>query len=605
MEKASKTVARKSKRRYRQPRAFAAAILSGLSLIFLAGCSLSALLQLPTPTVDLPAALTALSENTTQMPEEIKTLLPTPMVTEPPRPTATSPEPEAEVDRLWVAPYLPETFLEGVVVPNPVEQVENREEANLILSAGMDGVQVTNLIYALAAPFPALEEGVSLETLKSAWQGNPSGSFSGGHLFLTNKSLAVFSDWWGDPAGDFVRVVEETDLMATVWEQAPAWTLLPFEQLSPEWKVLKVGGQSPLWKSFDPVTYALRVPVRIRGQNQASVDQLAVALQKTLPEVLNRDPNRLTTVVLTGVTALVRATATEMEANGVLYPGGDVAPLMQEADIAHISNEVPFAQNCPPPQPVSERLIFCSADKYIELLDYIGTDVVELTGDHFSDWGIEATLHTFDMYDEYGWAYYGGGRTPDEGRKPITFEHNGNKIAFIGCNGKGGAYAPSTRGEPGAVDCDFNLITNEIARLKQEGYVVVMTFQHLEVYSFYPSPYMVTDFERTARAGADIVSGSQAHHPHGVSFVDDSLIMYGLGNFFFDQLLISENTARAMFARHVIYNGRHISTEIFTIHFLDFSRPRYLEGNDRNDLLREVYRESTWGDLIYAISYNN
>ena len=81
--------------------------------------------------------------------------------------------------------------------------------------------------------------------------------------------------------------------------------------------------------------------------------------------------------------------------------------------------------------------------------------------------------------------------------------------------------------------------------------------------------------------------------------------MYGLGNFFFDQLLISENTARAMFARHVIYNGSHISTEIFTIHFLDFSRPRYLEGEGRNDLLREVYGESTWGDLIYGISYDN
>lgn len=596
----------KSDRGFGQTRCILLIILLVLIPASLSSCSLEALLDSPTPTVDLPAALTALAEIVTQIPEETKNLLPTSLPTKVATATSTpTASVAAQGDRLWVAPYLPEGILGGAVVPDTLEVVSDRGAANLALEVGPDGIPLTTLVYALVAPFPSLEDRTSLEALKSAWQGSPSGLFSGGNLYLTEKTMGLFSALWGSPTGDFVRVSSEADLLPTVWSQASAWALVPFEQLRPEWKVLEVDGQSPIWKAFDPATYGLSVPVRLHGENPARVDEVAAALKINLKLVLNRDPNRLTTVVLTGVTALVRATATEMEAKGVLHPAGDVASLMQEADIAHISNEVPFAENCPPPQPVSDRLVFCSADKYIELLDYIGTDVVELTGDHFSDWGVEATLHTFDLYDKYGWAYYGGGRTPAEGRKAITFEHNGNKIAFIGCNGKGGYYTPSTRGEPGAVDCDFELITSEITRLKQEGYVVIMTFQHLEVYAFYPSPYMVTDFERTANAGADIVSGSQAHHPHGVSFLNDSLIMYGLGNFFFDQLLISENTARAMFARHVIYGGRHISTEIFTIHFLDFSRPLYLEGEGRRDLLKEVFAESSWGDLEYGILYGN
>jgi poly-gamma-glutamate capsule biosynthesis protein CapA/YwtB (metallophosphatase superfamily) len=32
-----------------------------------------------------------------------------------------------------------------------------------------------------------------------------------------------------------------------------------------------------------------------------------------------------------------------------------------------------------------------------------------------------------------------------------------------------------------------------------------------------------------------IVSGSQAHQPHGFEFYNGSLIHYGLGNLFFDQ----------------------------------------------------------------------
>jgi poly-gamma-glutamate synthesis protein (capsule biosynthesis protein) len=321
------------------------------------------------------------------------------------------------------------------------------------------------------------------------------------------------------------------------------------------------------------------------------------ALLLHLPPALNRDSGKLTTVVLTGVTALVRATAFEMEEKGVLHPAGELAPMLQEADILHISNEVPFAEKCPPPTPINSNLVFCSDDKYMELLEYIGTDVVELSGDHFSDWGEKATLHTFDLYEAEGWQYYGGGRTPDEGRQPITMEHNGNKIAFIGCNGKGGSYTPSVRGLPGAVDCDFNLIGNAIADLKDEGYLVIMTYQHHETYSFTPSLDLIQDFHLSADLGADIVSGSQAHQPHGMVFYNGSVVMYGLGNLFFDQLLMGEDPSRALIARHIIYDGKHISTEIITIYFADFSKPLYLTGEGRERLLSQVFAASDWGDL--------
>jgi len=580
-------------------------------LIFLGGCSISAIMNPPTPTVDLPAALTALSQNVTNIPVEQLTEMPSEVTTQPAQTqipaaeaTATS-APVTTTPKLWVASYLPEAVTQGLVFSTSLEQTDNPAEANLKLQVGGDGSLITTMVYALVAPFPALENGTSLNALKEAWMGSPSDLFARGALYITPATLEIFSAWWGAPQGNFVQVVEEGALLSTAWAEAPAWSLIPFDQLTPEWKVLQVGGQSPLWKAFDPAAYGLSVPVRLAGDDASLASLVASELTTAIPAVLNRDAEKLTTVVLTGVTALVRATATEMERLGVLHPAEAVGDMMREADIAHISNEVPFAENCPPPVPVMDALVFCSDDKYIELLETIGTDVVELTGDHFSDWGVEATLHTFDMYDEKGWMYYGGGRTPMEGRLPITMEHNGNKIAFIGCNGKGGSYTPSTKGLPGAVDCDFDLITSEIARLKAEGYVVIMTFQHYEVYEFYPSPTMIHDFELVANAGADIVSGSQAHHPHGVSFLNDSLIMYGLGNFFFDQLLVSKYTAEAMVARHVVYNGQHISTEVIPIYFNDFSRPLYLEGAGANDLLKHIYAESTWGNLTYGINFNN
>ena len=55
-----------------------------------------------------------------------------------------------------------------------------------------------------------------------------------------------------------------------------------------------------------------------------------------------------------------------------------------------------------------------------------------------------------------------------------------------------------------------------------------------------------------------IVSGSQAHQPQALEFVDERLIHYGLGNLFFDQYDVSEATRQGFIDRHVFYDGRYI-----------------------------------------------
>ncbi len=297
---------------------------------------------------------------------------------------------------------------------------------------------------------------------------------------------------------------------------------------------------------------------------------------------------------MTGVTALVRATAFTMEQRGIQYPGKDVRDWLRAADITHISNEVPFARDCPYPNPVQPDMRFCSDPRYIELLEDVGTDVVELTGDHFQDWGSQAMLLTLDMYRERGWGYYGGGEDLQDGRKALLIEHNGNKLAFIGCNGKGGSFAQARPNHPGAVDCAGDWMPAEIARLKQEGYLPIATFQHFEYYTYRAQPDQERDFREVARAGAVIVSGSQAHQPQALEFVGDTLVHYGLGNLFFDQYDVSEACRQAFIDRHVFYNGRYISTELLPILFVDYARPRPMTPEEAGDLLRSVFRASGW-----------
>lgn len=497
---------------------------------------------------------------------------------------------------LWfVSPDLPIGFGNRLSLPEGAALVEDPELAHLGISVN-EGEPISLWIYALVAPFPMLTNEVSFEEVRGAWNAEDSETFAGSPLLMNAQTEAVFSAWWGEPAAGAVRI--EADPLKAAWAEAPSWAIVPFEDLEPKWKVLAIDGQSPIWKAFDPATYPLAIPIGISGDEAL----VAEALERYGPEsaaplapASNRDADKLTTIVMTGVTALVRATAYEMERSGVTYPAEDIGDLLREADFAHISNEVPFARDCPAPDPVQRNLIFCSDASYIGLLEEVGADVIELTGDHFNDWSREAMLYTLELYQERDWPYYGGGANIEEARRPLLLEHNGNKIAFIGCNGKGGGYASADVDYPGAVECDYELMESQVADLVAQGYLVIATFQHNEVYTFIPQPGLIRDFGRISAAGASIVSGSQAHQSHGMEFPrDDAIITYGLGNLFFDQRGVVDYGDQALITRNVIYDGRYITTELFTIQFVDFAKPRFMTAEERVVFLSLIFNASIW-----------
>jgi poly-gamma-glutamate synthesis protein (capsule biosynthesis protein) len=313
----------------------------------------------------------------------------------------------------------------------------------------------------------------------------------------------------------------------------------------------------------------------------------------------NYDSSKLATVVITGTTALVRATAFKMEQKGITYPGEEVRDLMREADITHVSNEVSFYDACPPPNPGSARLVFCSDPKNLGLLTDVGVDVIELTGNHFADYGRYPMEQTIALYKANNMAYFGGGSNLQDALQPALFDVHSNKIAFLGCNVPDvGNSDIATDDRPGSAPCDFDYFTSKVAELKAQGYLVIFTFQWNEDYVPQPETSMVDDFHRMVDAGAVIVSGSQAHFPKTMEFYNDSFIHYGLGNLFFDQMgnfdWMPEGIRREFLDRYVIYDGKLISVELITTLLEDFSRPRTMTPDERSAFLQEYFSDSGW-----------
>lgn len=520
---------------------------------------------------------------------------PTTAITQAPTITPTIPTPEptrtTQPPAVWIDPRLPVEILQSFGNSPTVIRVGSKEEALLSLTIDTEE-PLSTWIYALAAPFATVTDDVSTESLVAFWKGNA--VFPASALVMPPAIFDSLKARFGSPLGD-ARPLAEEDLLTFCQSHQKAWAILPFEKLEPQWKVISLDGNSPIHKDFTSEKYPLIVQIGwdegMRPLTETET-QLAEEAIQSIPTT-NCQADRLTTVILTGVTAMTRATGKEMELYGVLSPAVSIGELMREADIAHVSNEVPFATNCPPPQWQQEiDLVFCSDDKYIDLMREIGTDVVELTGDHFSDYGPEAMYHTLEMYKKEGWSYYGGGKDISEAKQPLKITHNGNKIAFLGCNAKAPGYATASETNPGALHCDIDEIVEQIKTLKDEGYQVIFTFQHQEIYRWNPTEQMIADFHRVADAGAAIVSGSQAHQPHLLEFYGDSLIHYGLGNLFFDQLGWSEDTNKAFLDRHIFYDGKYLGVELITVQFFNWSTPTLMTPEARADMLQRLFLES-------------
>jgi len=432
-----------------------------------------------------------------------------------------------------------------------------------------------NWIYALVAPFPTVQEEVSAPWLQNLWQGQPEETIS--TLIISEDDLPALSSIFGEP-GESVRTLPKTQLLETAWTTQNTWAIIPFEEIQPRWKVLLIDGQSPIHKDFAADQYALNVSISV---NLVESDE-SFSLPPELADLYftNLDSSKITTVLLTGVTALVRATAVGMDQRGVLVPGENIASVMQEADILHISNEVPFAENCPP-HTMGGYLVFCTPESYMELLRFIGTDIVELTGDHFEDYGEEGMLYTLDLYAKEGWPVYGGGKDIFDASAPVKLEVNGNKIAFIGCNAKTPNFAQASEILSGAYHCDMNYMAQTISDLRAEGYLPIATFQHEEVYTWSPVAAIERDFRIVADAGAVIASGSQSHVPHYAEFYGDTFFHYGLGNLFFDQYGLAENTDIGFLDRHVFYKDKYLGVELIPIQFIDKVQPRLMTSEEK------------------------
>ena len=221
--------------------------------------------------------------------------------------------------------------------------------------------------------------------------------------------------------------------------------------------------------------------------------------------------------------------------NGPGTPWAKVSTTLKEADVFLANLECPISSRGTPWP--GKTYVLRAPPAAAAALVAGGVDIVNLANNHTLDYGVTAFTDTLATLDDLGVSHIGGGRDEASAHAPVILERNGLRIGFLGY---ALYFAPGTKGawvagpsKPGLVAGTPELVSHEVAALKPQVDVVVVTFHGGRTNSSAPDA-KVRAFTRAATAaGAALVIG---HHPHvlqGYRREGNTLVAYSLGNFVF------------------------------------------------------------------------
>lgn len=561
----------------------------------------------PTAPANAPVLPMGTSVFPTPTPQPLTLLLP-PVVTQPPTPTTSSvfPAPTPMLEALQgpitvgLDAALPEAWASSLLArlnqtdeaptANGPQQLRVLDQPSLAASLvtlrpyTQATAPLAERVFAVAAPFATIRDDITLAELTAAWQrGAPV-------LYATAETAALLRPILGDFAG---TLTTDAELLAALESTPGALAVLPFDQLDPRFKALTIDDVNVLSNRFNVLTYPLAVALSVEGAGATAIRAL---VQDVVQPHTNRDSARLTQLIMTGVTAMSRVTAVRMDQKGYDYPARVISDVFAAADITHISNEVPFLDDCVA-NPAENNLILCSDTDYWAALAALGTDIVGLSGNHVNDFGRDGARRSLTWYHDNGIPIYGSGFDVNEACAPLLWEDHGNTFAFIAALAFYPENAWATTDQPGACYYYDNqeTILELVRQLSGLVDIVAVELQHTETYEPYPIASQIADFRELRAAGADIVTGVQSHvpqaqEPYGAGDPGGAgFITYGLGNLFFDQMW-SWETRTELAARHTIYDGRLLNTELLTMVLEDFAQPRWATPEERADILDRIFR---------------
>ena len=225
---------------------------------------------------------------------------------------------------------------------------------------------------------------------------------------------------------------------------------------------------------------------------------------------------------------------------------------------------------------------FRGLPEYAAALVEGSVEQVNIANNHYIDYGQAGREATREALDAAGVPYSGFGYT-------YVWECQGHRIGFGGCRET-------------VFKQDRGIIARDIAALKAAGCEVIVYSCHWgEEYSPSHNELQETMAREAAACGADMVVGTHPHVVQGIDTVEDTVVLYSLGNLMFGGT-IDMTTFDAMLARvglrfgsDGVYQGCWVQVvPILTSGSAPVNdyRPEPAQGEDRQRILMKIQADS-------------
>jgi poly-gamma-glutamate synthesis protein (capsule biosynthesis protein) len=189
----------------------------------------------------------------------------------------------------------------------------------------------------------------------------------------------------------------------------------------------------------------------------------------------------------------------------------------------------------------------------------------------------------------------GAGENADAASAPVIITVNQTSVAFLAyvdvpveVRGFDARSWTATQNQPGLTWADLEQMEADITSLRPLVDIVVVMLHSGYEYVVQPSTPQVRDAHTAVDAGADLVLGHHAHVLQGIEFYNQGVIVYGLGNFVFDDGDIPQT---ALLNVWLDSDGVR-ELELVPIMITEDGRPRLATDSEADDILALVYSKT-------------
>lgn len=166
-------------------------------------------------------------------------------------------------------------------------------------------------------------------------------------------------------------------------------------------------------------------------------------------------------------------------------------------------------------------------------LQAMNISAVGCANNHILDQGEKAMFQTKDLLNEHGIDVWGIGSSLSKAAKPYIIKENGRRVGIYACAEH--EFSIATAKKAGANPYNALYSFDNVAELKANCDYVIVMFHGGKEYYRYPSPDIQRICRRFVEKGADLVV---TQHTHCIGCREDyqnGVIIYGQGNFLFEQ----------------------------------------------------------------------